>query len=63
VAFLTLTMRRFLYLFCSKVFTEQDEVFGPMRRSSYRFREYLGKEDILNYFDYPITNGFVYSEE
>jgi hypothetical protein len=56
-------MRRFLYLFCSKVFTEQDEVFGPMRRSSYRFREYLGKEDILNYFDYPITNGFVYSEE
>ncbi len=27
-----------------KVFTEPDEVFGFRRRSSYRFREYLGKE-------------------
>jgi len=28
---------------CSKVFTEPDEVFGSRRRSSYRFREYLGR--------------------
>ena len=26
------------------MFTEPDEVFGPRRRSSYRFREYLGQE-------------------
>ena len=42
--FLTLIKRRFRCLWCSKVFTEPDEVFGPRRRSSYRFREYLGQE-------------------
>ncbi len=44
VVFLTLMKRRFRCLWCSKVFTEPDEVFGSRRRSSYRFREYLGKE-------------------
>jgi len=42
--FLTLIKRRFRCLWCSKVFTEPDEVFGSRRRSSYRFREYLGQE-------------------
>ncbi|TRZ95223.1 MAG: ISL3 family transposase [Dehalococcoidia bacterium] len=41
---LTLIKRRFRCLFCGKVFTEPDEVFGPRRRSSHRFREYLGQE-------------------
>jgi transposase len=44
VVFLTLMKRRFKCLWCSKVFTEPDEVFGSRRRSSYRFREYLGWE-------------------
>jgi len=44
VVFLTLMKRRFRCLWCGKVFTEPDEVFGPRRRSSYRFREYLGQE-------------------
>ena len=44
VVFLMLIKRRFRCPFCSKVFTEPDEVFGPRRRSSYRFREYLGEE-------------------
>jgi len=44
VVFLTLIKRRFKCLWCSKVFTEPDEVFGSRRRSSYRFREYLGQE-------------------
>jgi len=44
VVFLTLMKRRFRCLWCGKVFTEPDEVFGSRRRSSYRFREYLGKE-------------------
>jgi len=44
VVFLTLMKRRFRCLWCSKVFTEPDEVFGSRRRSSYRFREYLGQE-------------------
>jgi len=44
VVFLTLMKRRFRCLWCNKVFTEPDEVFGSRRRSSYRFREYLGKE-------------------
>ena len=44
VVFLTLTKRRFRCLWCDKVFTEPDEVFGPRRRSSHRFREYLGQE-------------------
>lgn len=37
--FLILVKRRFRCLFCGQVFTEPDEVFGPRRRSSYRFRE------------------------
>jgi len=44
VVFLTLTKRRFRCLFCGRIFTEPDEMFGPRRRSSYRFREYLGQE-------------------
>ncbi len=44
VVFLTLMKRRFGCLWCSKVFTEPDEAFGSGRRSSYRFREYLGEE-------------------
>jgi transposase len=44
VVFLTLIKRRFRCSFCGKVFTEPDEVFGSRRRSSYRFREYLGQE-------------------
>jgi len=44
VIFLTLMKRRFRCLWCGKVFTEPDEVFGSRRRSSYRFREYLGQE-------------------
>ncbi len=44
VVFLTLMKRRFRCVWCSKVFTEPDEVFGSRRRSSHRFREYLGQE-------------------
>ena len=44
VVFLTLMKRRFRCLCCGKVFTEPDEVFGSRRRSSHRFREYLGQE-------------------
>ena len=44
VVFLRLMKRRFRCLGCDKVFTEPDEVFGSRRRSSYRFREYLGRE-------------------
>ena len=44
MVFLTLVKRRFRCLSCGKVFTEPDEVFGSRRRSSYRFREYLGQE-------------------
>ena len=44
VVFLTLMKRRFRCLCCGKVFTEPDEVFGCRRRSSHRFREYLGQE-------------------
>ena len=44
VVFLTLIKRRFRCPFCGKVFTEPDKVFGHRRRSSYRFREYLGRE-------------------
>lgn len=42
--YLVLMKRRFRCVWCSKVFTEPDEVFGARRRSSYRFREYLGRE-------------------
>jgi transposase len=41
---LMLVKRRFRCYRCGKVFTEPDEVFGPRRRSSFRFREYLGQE-------------------
>jgi len=44
VVLLTLMKRRFRCLWCGKVFTEPDEVFGSRRRSSHRFREYLGEE-------------------
>ena len=44
VVFLTLMKRRFRCLWCGKVFTEPDEVFGSRRRSSHRFRGYLGQE-------------------
>ena len=44
VVFLTLMKRRFRCPWCGKVFTEPDEVFGSRRRSSHRFREYLGQE-------------------
>ena len=44
VVFLTLMKRRFRCLWCGKVFTEPDEVFGFRRRSSHRLREYLGQE-------------------
>ena len=44
MVFLTLMKRRFRCLWCGKVFTEPDEVFGSRRRSSHRFREYLGQE-------------------
>lgn len=42
--FLRLIKRRFRCLWCGKVFSEPDEVFGSRRRSSSRFREYLGRE-------------------
>jgi len=44
VVLLRLIKRRFRCLWCGKVFTEPDEVFGLRRRSSHRFREYLGEE-------------------
>ena len=44
VVLLTLMKRRFRCPLCGKVFTEPDEAFGLRRRSSYRFREYLGQE-------------------
>jgi transposase len=44
VVFLMLMKRRFRCHSCGKVFTEPDEVFGPRRRSTHRFREYLGGE-------------------
>ena len=36
--------RRFKCYCCGKVFTEPDEMFGSRKRSSCRFREYLGQE-------------------
>ena len=41
---LVLHKRRFRCLNCRKVFSEPDPVFGARRRSSKRFREYLGHE-------------------
>jgi len=42
--FLKLVKRRFRCVWCGQIFTEPDEVFGLRRRSSQRFREYLGQE-------------------
>jgi transposase len=42
--FLILRKRRFRCLSCGKVFTEPDPVCGARRRTSRRFREYLGQE-------------------
>ena len=42
--FLHLVKRRFRCLWCGKVFTEPDGIFGVRRRSSRRFREHLGQE-------------------
>ena len=44
IVFLTLVKRRFRCLWCNKVFTEPDEIFGLRRRSSQRLRQYLGQE-------------------
>lgn len=44
--FLTLIKRRFHCLWCGKVFSEPDDVFGTRRRSSRRFREHLGQEGL-----------------
>ena len=44
VVLLRLIKRRFRCVWCGKVFSEPDEVFGTRRRSSYRFRKYLGQE-------------------
>jgi len=44
VVLLILMKRRFKCQLCGKVFTEPDGVFGLRRRSSCRFREYLGQE-------------------
>ena len=44
LVFLLLDKRRFHCRVCGRVFTESDPVFGMKRRSSHRFREYLGKE-------------------
>jgi len=41
---LILIKRRFRCYGCGKVFTEPDEVFGPRKRTTRRFREYLGQE-------------------
>ena len=54
--FLTLMKRRFRYLWCGKVFTEPDEVFGSRRRSSHRFREDLGKEALRKH-EKPCAKG------
>ncbi|TLN13655.1 ISL3 family transposase [bacterium] len=50
--FLVLRKRRFRCLACGKVFTEHDPVCGPRRRSSQRFRRYLGQEAI----DQPVRH-------
>ena len=42
--FLNLIKRRFRCVWCGKVWTEPDPVFGTRRRSSQRFRDYLGQE-------------------
>ena len=42
--YLKLLKRRYRCLWCGKVFLESDDVFGVRRRSSQRFRKYLGEE-------------------
>lgn len=42
--YLVLSKRRFRCLSCGKVFTEPDIVFGARKRTSRRFRGYLGQE-------------------
>lgn len=42
--YLVVHKRRFRCWACGKVFTEPDPVFGPRRRSTRRFRKYLGQE-------------------
>ena len=44
--YLVLAKRRFRCLCCGKVFTEPDTVFGARKRTSQRFRSYLGREAI-----------------
>ncbi|MBT9129950.1 MAG: hypothetical protein DDT42_00178 [candidate division WS2 bacterium] len=44
IVLLKILKRRFRCPLERKVFTEPDEVFGLRRRSSRRFREYLGRE-------------------
>lgn len=44
--YLVLNKRRFRCTGCGKVFTEPDPVFGTRRRTSERFRRYLGQEAI-----------------
>jgi transposase len=44
--YLVLNKRRFRCTGCGKVFTEPDPVFGHRRRTSERFRRYLGQEAI-----------------
>lgn len=41
---LILIKRRFRCCWCGKVFTEPDEVFGPRKRTTWRFRQHLGQE-------------------
>jgi len=42
--YLVLAKRRFRCLSCGKIFTEPDAVFGARKRTSERFRSYLGRE-------------------
>ena len=44
--YLLLSKRRFRCHVCGKVFSEPDPVFGMRRRTSQRFRSYLGREAI-----------------
>jgi transposase len=50
--YLVLSKRRFRCLSCGKVFTEPDIVFGARKRTSQRFRSYLGREAI----DQPVRH-------
>jgi transposase len=50
--YLVLSKRRFRCLSCGKVFTEPDIVFGARKRTSRRFRSYLGREAL----DQPVRH-------